>query len=182
LLLSEGDLDRVGAAAKCSPPLRDDNLRAVLADSVSLGHLHFVASDHSPSPPEMKSDVDAFRIWGGVAGIQSTLPALLTLGFAPELVTRLTSAHASTRFQIENKGALRVGHDADVAMVDVSSVYVLRREDLLDRHKLSPYVGRTFRGKVVRTILRGHTIFADGKTVGPPIGRFVRPGRAGSAQ
>jgi allantoinase len=53
---------------------------------------------------------------------------------------------------------------------------------LLDRHKLSPYVGRTFRGVVKRTIVRGHTVFRDGKIVGGDFrGRFVRPERARKA-
>ena len=48
---------------------------------------------------------------------------------------------------------------------------------LLDRHKLSPYVGRTFRGLVKRTVVRGHTVFLDGRTVGDFRGRLVTPRR-----
>jgi allantoinase len=127
----------------------------------------------------MKTGDDAFRIWGGIAGIQSTLPVLVTLGLEPTQVARLTASNIAARFNLPTKGGLRFGLDADVSLVDCGQRFVLRQADLLDRHKLSPYVGREFRGKVVRTILRGHTIFTDGKTVGPPIGRFVRPGRAG---
>jgi allantoinase len=46
---------------------------------------------------------------------------------------------------------------------------------LLDRHKLSPYVGQTFRGLVKRTIVRGHTVFQDGKMVGDFRGRLITP-------
>jgi allantoinase len=51
----------------------------------------------------------------------------------------------------------------------------LKRENLLDRHKLSPYVGRSFHGLIKQTILRGTTIFADGKIIAPPAGRLVKP-------
>ena len=73
--------------------------------------------------------------------------------------------------------AERALDDGDLALVDLNQMFELRREDLLDRHKLSPYVGRTFRGVTRRTILRGRTIFLDGKIIGAPGGRFVRPTR-----
>ena len=47
--------------------------------------------------------------------------------------------------------------------------------DLLQRHAISPYIGRTFRGRVRRTILRGQTIFTDGRVTAEAKGRFVRP-------
>jgi len=49
------------------------------------------------------------------------------------------------------------------------------REDLLDRHKLSPFAGRTLRGRVARTILRGRTVAVDGRITGEPAGRIVHP-------
>jgi allantoinase len=72
------------------------------------------------------------------------------------------------------KGALEVGADADVALVDPAATWTVAREELLDRHRLSPFVGRALRGRVVRTILRGRTIALDGRTVGEPCGRVVR--------
>ena len=67
-----------------------------------------------------------------------------------------------------------MGADADVALVDPSAAWTVAREDLLDRHRLSPFVGRRLRGRVVRTILRGRTIARDGRIVAPPGGRVVR--------
>jgi allantoinase len=50
---------------------------------------------------------------------------------------------------------------------------VVEREQLLDRHRLSPYVGRRLRGRIVRTILRGETVALDGRIVGAPRGRIL---------
>jgi allantoinase len=50
----------------------------------------------------------------------------------------------------------------------------VHRDDLLDRHRLSPFAGRTLRGRVVRTVLRGRTIAAGGGVVGAPAGRVLR--------
>jgi allantoinase len=61
-------------------------------------------------------------------------------------------------------------------LVGLDSSFTLRAEDLFYRHKMSPYVGRAFRGKIVRTIVRGITVFQDGKIVSEPVGRFIEPG------
>jgi allantoinase len=174
------DLANVGARLKCAPPLRPYPSVRALQACLSDGLIAFVASDHSPAPPSMKTGDDFLKVWGGVAGVQSTLPAVLTLTppLEPHAVARLTASAAAARFGLTpNKGMIHPGYDADVALVDLGRTFELRREDLLDRHKLSPYVGRTFRGVVRRTILRGQTIFMDGKVVRPPAGRFVRPAR-----
>ena len=184
LALSEDDAVRFGAAAKCAPPLRPPKDRNLLWKSLSDGAIDFVASDHSPSPPEMKRSDDFFRLWGGIAGVQSTLSLLLTGG--PQLplgrVATLSAGNVANRFDITGKGHIRVGYDADLALVDVSAEYTLSRDMLLDRHKLSPYLGRTLRGAIKRTLVRGHSVVHDGKTVGQFRGRLVTPVRKGAAR
>jgi allantoinase len=130
----------------------------------------------------MKAGGDFFDVWGGISGVQSTLAALLTAGHhRRELplgaVAALGAAAPAARFGLAaTKGRVAVGLDADLALVDVGATRTLRREDLLDRHRQSPYVGQTFSGSAVRTVLRGETVAVEGGPVGPPRGRFVRPG------
>jgi allantoinase len=184
LAFSEDDLGHIGLSGKCAPPLRSPALVDFLWGWLSKGRIDFVASDHSPSPPAMKATHDWFKAWGGIAGVQSTRAVLLSRQPAVPLphVARLTAAAVAERFGIESKGRVKAGLDADFALIHLASTFELRRNDLLDRHKLSPYVGRTFRGVVKRTIVRGHTVFQDGKIVaGDFRGRLVKPERARKA-
>jgi allantoinase len=176
LLLSEEDVLRLGAPAKCAPPLRSPEERDKLVAQVAAGRVDTVGSDHSPSPPEMKKSRDFFEVWGGIAGIQSTLRVLLTLDLPLRLIADLVSENVARRFRLPGKGGIRVGVDADIALVDLSGAGVLRAEELLSRHRLSPYVGRTLKGTVRRTIVRGRTVFQDGKVTGDHPGMFLRPG------
>ena len=178
-LLTEDDLIKIGARAKCAPPLRGPRDVDTLQFMMRTGEINFLGSDHSPAPASMKTGGDFFKIWGGIAGVQSTLPAVLTIDppLPLERAAVLTATNAAARFRIEGKGKIAVGYDADFAIVDVGATYELTREMLLDRHKLSPYVGRTFRGLVRRTVVRGHTVFQDGKSVGDFRGRLVTPRR-----
>jgi dihydroorotase-like cyclic amidohydrolase len=51
----------------------------------------------------------------------------------------------------------------------------LQPQHLMQRHGLSPYLGSSLRGSVVRTLRRGETIFASGEITARTTGRFVRP-------
>jgi allantoinase len=108
------------------------------------------------------------------------MQVLLTEGVAARglplpAVAALLAGHAARRFRLPGKGALAVGYDADLALVDLGREDVLTADDLLYRHRQSPYVGRRFRGRVVRTLVRGQTVVAAGRVVGAPAGRLVRP-------
>jgi len=172
LYFGADDMERLGAVLKCAPPLRDANDRKMLWRAVTRGDIDIVASDHSPAPPSMKEGADFFRIWGGVAGVQSTLAVLLDMAL-PERVAELTAANPAKRFGLARKGRIEAGFDADFTLVDLSAEHTVTRESLFQRHGFSPYIGATFRGVVRRTVVRGRTVFADGKIVTDGGGQFV---------
>ena len=114
-------------------------------------------------------------------GLQSMLPAVITegvhrRGMSWELVARLMSSNPARIFGIyPRKGSLVPGSEADFTVVDPDREWVLKAEDLFYRYKQSPYVGRSFKGAVTHTIVRGRTVFADGRIAGEPgYGRLVR--------
>jgi allantoinase len=175
LLLSADDMEALGARAKCAPPLRSPAERQLLVREVAAGRVDTIGSDHSPSPPDMKQSPDFFKVWGGISGAQATLRALLSLEISLPLVAALVSDNVARRFRLPGKGGVRVGGDADLALVDLGESRSVSEAELLDRHKLSPYIGRMLRGSVRRTILRGQTVFQDGAMVGKPAGRHLQP-------
>jgi allantoinase len=179
LFFTEDDVERLGAVAKCAPPLRNAVEQDALWTQLLAGSVDMVASDHSPAPPSLKSG-DFAQAWGGIAGVQSTLPVMLDRGYhcrklPLERIAALLSAEPARRFRISGKGIIAVGMDADLALVDVFRSVQLRPEHLKQRHALSPYLGSTFRGCVVRTVRRGETIFMSGESTARGGGKFVRP-------
>jgi len=183
LVLTEEDMERIGPLAKCAPPLRPKQAQDALWQYVLTDQITSLGSDHSPSPPAMKVDQNFFRVWGGISGIQHTLPLLITEGhlnreMALPLLGRLLSFNVATRFRLPvDRGRIAVGAQADLALVDVGASFEVKAGDLYYRHRHSPYLERTLTGKVVQTILRGQTVFKDGKIVSKPLGQLVRPTR-----
>jgi allantoinase len=180
LVFDEEDAERLGAVAKCAPPLRPAAERDALWAAVAAGDIACVVSDHSPAPPELKQGGDFFAVWGGITGCQVLLGALLDAGhhergLALERVAALAAAGAATRFRLRGKGRIAPGADADLALVDLGGETALTAETLLHRHPHSPWAGRTLRGRIARTLVRGKTVFADGHVAGPPAGCLVIP-------
>lgn len=185
LALTEDDVERLGAVAKCAPPVRSATEQAALWEALRAGDIPIVASDHSPSPPEMKAGTDFFAIWGGISGCQTVLSVLLTDGWERRqlllsTLAAVTSRNVAQRFGLAPaKGQIAPGADADLALVDLGVSHVLHSSDLFYRHQVSPYVGRTVRGRIVRTLLRGATVYRDGAIVEPPRGQLLRPNEHG---
>ena len=179
LFFTEDDAERLGTVAKCAPPLRSSVEQHALWGELLGGHVDIVASDHSPTTPAMKEG-DFVSAWGGIAGVQSTLAVLLERGcharnLPLERITALLAAEPARRFRIAGKGSLLAGQDADVTLIDVNDRFTLSADDLHQRHKMSPYLGASFRGRVRRTIRRGETIYMDGQITAQGGGRLVRP-------
>ena len=178
LVLTGADVERLGAVAKCAPPLRSDGNRLALLDCVRGGEIDLIGSDHSPAPMSMKTDPDFFKVWGGIAGCQHLLTLLFDLELAPELIAKITSHGVARRFRLPpaKAGGIAPGADADLVLFDPHAETRVTAESLQYRHKLTPYLGRTLRGAVRRTLLRGRTVALEGQPVGEPAGRLVTPG------
>ena len=179
LVLSEISMEEIGAMAKCAPPLRSvaeqRDLWNRLEDVTTIG------SDHSPSPPEMKQSTNFFEVWGGISGCQHLLMQVVNAAQDPgqekthDQIAEWTSRNVAERFRISGKGAIAVGNDADLTIIDPENGDTITADALLYRHRQSAYVGRRLRCRVLRTILRGQTIFGRGKIVPELEGKLVRP-------
>ncbi len=180
LVLTEDDVEALGAVAKCAPPLRSESEQAALWQQVLAGNVPMVASDHSPAPASMKADSNFFKVWGGISGCQSLLQLLLTEGYDKRqlpltMIAAMTSEYIARRFgPFPSKGGLAIGADADLVLVDLQHNAVLQAPDLFYRHQHGPYVGKMLRGRIVRTMVRGKTVFLEGRIVSEPIGRLIR--------
>lgn len=182
LLLNDKDVAKLGAPAKCAPPIRDEKRRQALWAELRAGHIHTVGSDHSPSPPEMKTSKDFFEIWGGIAGVQHGFQLLMNEAAAtadqdlPRLAAVL-ARNVARRFRIDHrKGLLAEGRDADFSLVEFGPRHVIAADELWTRHRISPYVGRATTARVTHTYVRGCPVWSDGRVAsGAPKGQFLRP-------
>ncbi|MCD2173589.1 dihydroorotase [Rhizobium sp. C4] len=177
------DPDRDGAALgarmKVNPPIRPGQIDA-LWDEILSGRVAFVSSDHSSWPIDNKLTDSIFDAGAGVPGLETLLPAFWTaaeergLDAASLTVDMLCERPAKFFGLWPHKGAIRVGADADLAIVS-RTAQTWDAQNAHDALQWSPFDGRRFTITVERTYLSGHLAF-DGRTVlnKPGDGRYVR--------
>ncbi len=183
LLLDLDDQVRLGPYGVCAPALRDRALVERLWDYVLDGTADCLISDHSAytlaeKEPGWENIFDALL---GCQVIQETVPVTLDEAFH----RRGMGLDAFVRFSSTNpariaglhprKGTLLPGADADIAIYDLDTEWVVdARSQQFSKNPWSPFDGRRVRAGVVRTLVRGETVYADGEIVAQPgSGRFL---------
>ena len=97
-----------------------------------------------------------------------------------QFVRASSEAPAKTWDMWPQKGAIRIGSDGDLTIVDLAKEGVIRDDELHSKNHVTPFDGRKTKGAPVVTIVRGQVIMRDGQIVGSAAGRMVRP-RVGGA-
>lgn len=173
LAFTEADFPRLGAALKTAPPVKTAADREGLWERLADGRISFLASDHAPAPEAEKNTGDPLTAYGGIPGVGTGFPYLLSEGyFAGRLsLARFldaTSGAAARRYGLAaRKAALAVGMDADFAMVDPGSTTTIEGSRLLSLGRITPFEGMRLKGRVVETWVRGVPVFSkDGPTEG----------------
>lgn len=186
LMFSEDDLLEKGCLYKCAPPLREKEAREGLWKYVEDGTFTSVASDHSPGMPENRDDTNRpiYEVGNGISGIQTMFQvyydAAVRRGLSPMLLADTLSSGPAKRFGIYGqKGAVKVGFDADIVVFDPEKRWEVKAEDLYYKQKISAFVGCKGCGIPVATYLRGQLVAKDGKLVqNTGHGQFVTAKRA----
>jgi allantoinase len=163
---------------KCAPPIRGRSQRDALRAGLRAGALDLIATDHSPAPAALKCAGDFGRAWGGIASLELSLAAVWTVmsdastggdedGTLIAIARWMSGNPAGLAGMDGRKGAIEAGRDADFVLFDPEAVRTVDPESLQQRHKLTPYAGRTLRGVVRATYVRGVCVW-DGRGLARP--------------
>jgi allantoinase len=192
LALDHADLQRLGPLARCAPPIRSRADVEHLWSRLEDGTIDCITTDHCAFTHEsrLRGLDDIFQAPNGLPGIETFLPVIATearaRGFTWDRIARWTSSTPAALWQLApRKGSIAVGTDADIALVDPARTWTIRGADLHHTHHWTPFEGREVTGKVVRTLVRGTTVFCEGSPDPgePGTGRFIaaQAGAVGSA-
>lgn len=142
-------------AYKCCPPIRERANNEQLWQAVEEGHFDFIATDHSPAPPDIKEPASGnlLKAWGGIASLQFLLPVIWTKarqrGFSLDMLSKLLSTNAADFIGMgDKKGRIAVGYDADLVVWDPAASFVVTQELIEHRHKITPYLSERLYGVV----------------------------------
>jgi len=159
---------------KCAPPLREKDAVEEMWKYVDNGTLSCVSSDHSPCALEEKDEKahGIFGAWGGISGIQNVMQVtfsegVVKRGYSPTILARTLSEGPAKAFRLYGrKGAIEVGFDADIVILDPEREWEITPESLKYVNKISAFVGLKGKGLPVCTILRGEVVAEENNVIG----------------
>ena len=159
--LTEKVLLRRDADYRMNPPLRTEKDVQAIIEGLRDGTLDAIATDHAPHTPEEKADFE--KAPNGSIGMESSLAVGITylvktgLLTFDELVEKMSVNPA--RILGIDAGTLRVGANADIALVDLNEEWTVDPEKLHGKSKNTPFKGIKLTGKVKKTFLGGKIVF-----------------------
>jgi dihydroorotase len=167
-----GDYARLGNLIKCNPAIKDASDREAIIAALAEDVIDILATDHAPHSLEEKSKPYA-QAPSGLPLVQYALVAALELVREGRLtnaqvVQKLAHAPAQL-FDVAERGFLREGYFADLALVD-DTPFTVRREDVLSKCAWSPFEGTTFHSRIASTWVNGQLAWDGAKLVGEPVG------------
>jgi dihydropyrimidinase/allantoinase len=184
LFLTYEQFADIAMFGKVNPPIRTRSDVDALWHGIQSGQIDWVCTDHGCCMRSMKSE-DLWASSPSLGASPGLYPLLLTGGYHErglplERVAELASTAPARAFGCyPRKGAIEVGADADLTLIDIDKAQVVTPQLLNSYSDFSAFQGITLRGWPVRTILRGRTIFHNGEVIGSPSGEFLpRPLRS----
>lgn len=168
LALADEDLVTYDTNLKMNPPLRSGEDREALREGLADGSLDAVATDHAPHAIEEKEQ-EFDRAPPGTTGLETALGVVLTELVEPgqlslsRAVEAMSTAPASILGLAEHGGPVAPGHPANLVVFDPSEEWVVGDRPFASRGRNSAFLGRTLRGRVLHTLLRGEFTVRDGE-------------------
>jgi len=157
--------DTLGNKIKCNPAIKDARHKTALRKALISGELDIIATDHAPHTWEEKSQ----EFWKSPSGLPLVQhPLLLMIDLAKEghisleLIAEKTAHAVADCFQIEERGYIREGYWADLAIVDLNKPQTVSRENVLYQCGWSPLEGHTLSASVEHTFVSGHLAYSKG--------------------
>jgi dihydroorotase (multifunctional complex type) len=163
---------------KVNPPIRSEADREALWRGLIDGDLDWICSDHACCS-EADKEGDMWAALPGFGGSALLYPYLLTegtrRGLSVSRIVDVVCANPARAFGLAPaKGAIAIGADADIAIVDMNTTHRVSTERLHSAQDFTPFEGMELTGWPETTLLRGAVAFRDGEAVGAPAGRYLR--------
>ena len=166
MYFNESYYAELGNQIKCNPSIKEESDRLALIKALHDNKIDIIATDHAPHTWDEKmmkyQDAPA-----GLPLVQHGLQILMEFYdqdiLSLETIVEKTSHNVAKRFQIKDRGFIREGYYADLAVVDIDKNYEVTKENILYKCAWSPFMGKTFKSSVHMTICNGHIAFQDGQ-------------------
>ena len=165
LLLTEDVLLTSNPDAKVNPPLRTEEDIQSLRQALEDGLIDIIATDHAPHAEEEKK-TGLEKAPFGINGLETAVPSLLDLlvrkqGFPLYRLIEVLTARPAKLLNLKDGGQIKKGEIADLTIIDLEGKTTITRESMASRSHNTPFLGTTFTGSIVMTIVSGQSVYQN---------------------
>jgi len=177
LYFSTEDYEKLGNKIKWNPSIKSKDNQSMLLQALSDNKIDIIATDHAPH--DWKEKLGTYEeVKPGGPMIQHALPVLLEMYhnnlISLEKIVEKTSHHVAEVYRMKERGFIREGYFADLAMVDLNDPWKVTADNLRYKCKWSPLQGRTLRSKIKKVMVNGTLAFDEGSIKGMPAGMRLK--------
>ena len=176
LTLNSDLYETLGTYLQMNPPIRSEEHRSAIENALMVGLFDVIGSDHAPHTKEEK-DQPYPQSPSGMPGVQTLLPVMLnwvnkgTLSL--EKLVNMTSVRPAELYGIKDRGQIKEGFIADLAIIDLNKLWTVENEWLQSKCGWSPYEGWQIKGRVEHVVVNGQIAVQDTKLNPGPKGQMV---------
>ncbi len=166
LYFNKSDYTRLNTQIKCNPAIKEVNHQEALFAAMLDDRLDVIATDHAPHTWDEKQNT-YFKAPSGVPLVQHSLNVLIEFFHQGKIsleriIEKMCHAPAIC-FNVKNRGFLREGYWADLAIVDLLKKWEVEKNNIHYKCGWSPFEGHSFTGNVETTIVNGHIAYHEGQ-------------------
>ncbi|MBK9328218.1 MAG: dihydroorotase [Sphingobacteriales bacterium] len=165
LYFQQEDYAHLGALIKCNPAIKYKTDKDALLKGLLDDRLDVIATDHAPHTLDEKQQ-SYFQAPAGLPLVQHAINIMLDFyhhkKITLERIVEKMSHAPAVCFNVQQRGFLREGYFADIAVVDLHEVWKVEESNILYKCSWSPLEEREFRGKVKQTFVSGHLAYNNG--------------------
>ena len=166
LYFSDEDYADKKAFIKCNPAIKTVKDRQALREALADGRISVVGTDHAPHEWKDKQGGCA-KAASGMPMVQFSLVSMLELVdegvLSIERMVEVMSHHPAKLFQVDERGFLRPGYQADIVIVRPHTAWTVQKEIIQSKCGWSPMEGHEYQWQVEQTICNGHLIYNKGE-------------------
>ena len=166
LLLNAPDIyDDIGSYAQMNPPIREKHHQEELWKGLFDGTINCIATDHAPHTIQEKNKPYGIAP-SGMPGVETSLPLMLNQVNKGKIklqdITKWMCENPAKIYQIKNKGFIKEGFDADIALVDLNKIKTIRAKNMQSKCGWSAFEGLEVKGWPIMTIVNGNIVYENG--------------------
>ena len=176
LTFSDEDYDKFGSRIKWNPAIKTSNDREKLWEALNNDLIDVVATDHAPHTIYEKQNPYTSCPSGGPL-VQHSLVSMLD-GFHNEKITlekivQKMCHNPAILFDIDKRGFIREGFYADLVIFDIKNPWKVSKDNLMYKCNWSPFENKSFRSRVLYTLVNGNIVFSNGKIIESAMGMKI---------